>query len=323
MGSMEYRGLSKNMTLVEVIRRVFFILMFVSILTACDLKKDPLGSNENPIKLHFVPSVEAKVLEDNSKIFKKYLEERTPYKFAITIPQSYITVVEAFGTGRADISAMNTFGYVLANKKYGAEARLTVIRNGSPTYRSQVIARHDSPIQSLKDIHGKKVAFVDPASTSGYLLPLKELREKNIKPKEIVFAMKHDSVISMLYQGQVDAGATFYSPPAPDGRIEDARRLVLKQYPDVMEKIRIVALTDSIPNDPIVFRREMPEHMKETIQNAFLDFVRTPEGKEAFRKIFGVTDLIMAKDEDYEPVRKLLEGVSMLPTQVKQVKKSN
>jgi len=242
------------------------------------------------------------------------LEEKTPFKFSITIPQSYITVVEAFGTGRADVSALNTFGYVLANKKYGAEARLTVIRNGLPTYRSQVLAHVDGPIKSLNDIQGKKMAFVDPASTSGYLLPLNELRKNNIRPKESVFAMKHDSVISMLYQGQVDAGATFYSPPAPDGRIEDARRLVLKQYPDVMEKIKIITLTDSIPNDPIVFRKEMPEAMKETIQKAFLEFVATPEGKAAFRKIYGVTDLVKAKDEDYEPVRKLLDGINILPT---------
>lgn len=110
--------------------------------------------------------------------------------------------MEAFGTKRADIAAMNSFGYVIANRKYGAEAKMTVLRHGSPTYQSQFIAKTDGSIKSLSDLAGKKIAFVDPASTSGYLLPLKTLKERKIEPKESVFAMKHDSVVSMSIKGR-------------------------------------------------------------------------------------------------------------------------
>lgn len=271
-------------------------------------KKGELGTDANPVKLYFTPSVDAKVIEVNSKTFKAYLEKETPYKFEISIPQSFIAVVEAFGTKRADIAAINSFGYVLAHKKYGAEARMTVLRRGSATYQSQFIAKADSQIKSLGDLAGKKVAYVDPASASGYLLPLKTLKEKKIETKETVFAMKHDSVVSMVYQGQVDAGATFYSPPA-DGKIEDARRLVLTQYPDVESKIKIIDLSDPIPNDPIVFRKEMPEEMKVKITNAFVSFVATPEGKTAFREIYGVDDLKKATDADYDKLREMLTAL--------------
>jgi phosphonate transport system substrate-binding protein len=136
------------------------------------------------------------------------------------------------------------------------------------------------------------------------------LKEQKIEPKETVFAMKHDSVVSMIYQGQVDAGATFYSPPQKDDkggmRMEDARRLVLTQYPDVEKKIRILDLSTPIPNDPIIFRKDMPEEMKAKIVDAIFAFVATPEGKEAFNKIYGVTEFKKATDADYEPVRKML-----------------
>ncbi|MBV2167752.1 MAG: phosphate/phosphite/phosphonate ABC transporter substrate-binding protein [Bdellovibrio sp.] len=278
---------------------------------SCTTRKEPLGSEGNPIKLHFVPSVEAKVLSDNSKILKKYLEEHTPYKFSVTIPQSYITVVEAFGTKRADVSALNTFGYILAHERYGAEARLTVVRHGSPNYQSQILAKADSNIKTIEDLHGKRVAFVDPASTSGYLLPLKALRDRGIKPFKTVFAMKHDSVISMIYQGQVDAGATFYTPPV-NGKMDDARRLVLHQYPDVEEKIKIVALTEPIPNDPIVFRKEISEEMKTKIIAAFVSFVATPEGKKALDSIYGATDFKTVTDADYAVVREMLQEARKL-----------
>lgn len=283
---------------------VLALIFWAYVLASCT-KRAELGSEKNPVKMYFVPSVDAKVIESNSKFFKDYLEKNTPYKFEISIPQSFVAVVEAFGTKRADVAAINTFGYVLANQKYGAEARITFLRHGSATYQSQFLAKADGPIKSLADLKGKKMAFVDPASFSGYLLPLKTLKDKNIEPKETVFAMKHDAVVSMIYQGQVDAGATFYSPPA-DGKIEDARRLVLQQYPDVEKKVKIVELSNAIHNDPIIFRKDLPEDMKNKIVDAFMNFVNTPEGKVAFKEIYGVTELKKCTDQDYESVRKTL-----------------
>ena len=285
-------------------------------LAGCTSKKAELGTEKNPVKLFFVPSVDAKVIETNSKAFKSYLESNTPYKFEIGVPQSFIAVVEAFGTKRADVALINTNGYYKAHTKYGAEARITVLRHGSSTYQSQFIARADGPVKTINDLDGKKVAFVDPSSASGYLLPLKTLKDKKINPKETVFAMRHDAVVSMIYQGQVDAGATFYTPPE-NGKIEDARRLVLTQYPDVEKKIKIVELSEAIPNDPIVFRKDMPEEMKTKIVDAFLAFVATDEGREAFKAIYGVTELKKATDADYEAVRVMISTLGAEEAQTK------
>lgn len=287
------------------------LLMGLFLTAGCTKKTAELGTAENPVKLHFVPSVDAKVIEDNSKKFQEFLEKNTPYKYEITIPQSFIAVVEAFGTKRADVAAINTRGYVIAHEKYGTEARLTVVRHGSSTYQSQFITKAGSSIKKIEDLAGKKVAFVEPASTSGYLLPLKTLKDKKIEPKETVFAGKHDNVVSMVYQGQVDAGATFYSPPSKDEKgvekMEDARRLVLTQYPDVEKKVVIISLSDPITNDPIMFRKEMPEEMKTKITDAMIAFVATPEGKEAFNAIYGVTEVKKATDADYESVRNMIK----------------
>jgi phosphonate transport system substrate-binding protein len=281
-------------------------------LTSCTFKKAELGTAENPVKLFFVPSVDANVIGSNSKIMKEWLEANTPYKYEIHVPQSFIAVVEAFGSKRADIAALNTFGYILANEKYGAEARLTVIRHGKTTYQSQIIAKKGR-FKDIQDLEGKKIAFVDPASLSGYILPVKFLKDSGIKIGETVFAMKHDNVVSMIYQGQVDAGATFYSPPEKEDGIQDARRLVKAQYPDVEEKIEIVKLTNDIPNDPITFRKDMPEDMKEAITEAFIKMVATEEGKNAFKSVYGVTAIQKATDADYNGVREMLKAVNIDP----------
>ena len=288
------------------------VLLAVMVFSGCNRKEAELGSAENPIKLHFVPSVDAKVIEDSSAKFKSYLEANTPYKYEITIPQSFIAVVEAFGTKRADVAAINTFGYALAHKKYGAEARLTVLRHGSDTYQSQFIVKAGSSIKTIADLANKKVAFVEPASMSGYILPQKTLNDQKIRPNETVFAGKHDNVVSMVYNGQVDAGATFYSPPSKDekglGKMEDARRLVLTQYPDVEKKVIILSLSDSIKNDPIIFRKGLSEEMKDKIVNAMISFVDTVDGKAAYKAVYGVTEVKKSTDADYADVREMLDS---------------
>ena len=289
---------------------VIFAVLITLLTASCIKNKAELGTAENPVKLHFVPSVDAKVIEDNSKKFKSFLEQNTPYKFDVTIPQSYVAVIEAFGTKRADVATINTFGYILANQKYGVEAKATLIRYGSSTYQSMFVTKVGSGIKKLEDLNGKKIAFVDPTSASGYILPLKTLKDKKIQPKETVFAQKHDNVISMVYQGQVDAGAAFYSPPE-NNEIQDARHWVLTQYPDVEKKIIIIELSQPIPNDPIIFRKEMPEEMKTKIVEAMMKFVKTPEGKEAFKAIYGATDLKQATDADYESVRQMIKAVGV------------
>lgn len=292
-------------------KNIFLALVLCGpvLLSGCHLKKDILGTAENPIKFHLVPAVDAKVLSDNSQVLKEYLEKNTPYKYQITIPQNFVAVVESFGTKRADVAAINTYGYHLAHKQYGVEARLTVIRYGSATYQSQFLARADGKIKTLSDLQGKKVAFVDPASTSGYLLPLKTLKDRKIEPKDTVFAMKHDSVVTMIYQGQVDAGATYYSPPQ-NGNLEDARRLVKTQYPDVEKKVKIIELSEPIPNDPIVFRKDMPEEMKEKIVDTLLQFAATPEGQKALDLMLGATNLKKSTDSDYDSVREMLSALA-------------
>ena len=134
------------------------------------------------------------------------------------------------------------------------------------------------------------------------------LDDRGIKPDESVFAMRHDNVVMMVYQGQAKAGATYYAPPNPStGKIMDARMRVIQQFPDVAYKVKIIGFTQDIPNDPWVFRKDINEVMKEKISDALIKFVNTPGGRKALFEIYDITGLIPTKDSDYDGLRKLLE----------------
>lgn len=269
-------------------------------------KSDILGSENNPIKLFFTPSSDAKGITTNSDQFTRYLEKETGLFFKTSVPANYIAVVEAFGSNRADIAVMNSFGYLLAHSKYGAQAYLKTLRHGKEYYSGQIIYNSKSGIRTLKDLQGKKFAFTDSASTSGYLFPLKILNDNKIKLGASTFAMKHDNVVTMVYQGQVDAGATFYSEPI-DGKIQDARERVKTQFPDVEDRVKILTVTSHIPNDPFVFRKDLPTPLKDKFIAALSKYLQTAEGKETFKKMYSMDGVVPAKDADYNDLRKVIK----------------
>lgn len=272
------------------------------------LRPQELGTAGRPLRLMLVPSVDAQKVTESAERLVQFLRQYTGYWIEASVPTSYIAVVEAFGAGKADIAALNAFSYLLAHERYGVRAVLRVVRrHGELSYRGQIITHVASGIEHLRQLTGKRIAYVDPASTSGYILPKALLEQEGVRPAEEVFAMRHDNVVTMVYQRQVDAGATYYSPPDPvTGEIRDARSRVQRQFPDVVEKVRILALTDSIPNDPIVVRADMPEPMVETLVRGLLAFQAHPEGRQALFEIYSVEGFMPASDHDYDGLRRLL-----------------
>jgi phosphonate transport system substrate-binding protein len=293
-----------------------FIGLLLILLSSCSKRRNPLGSAKNPVKFFFLPSMDAQKLADKGHLVEKYLNDHTPYRYKVGVPASYVAVIEAFGTQRADIATLSPFTYLLAHEKFNAHAVITPTRFGSNTYRGQIVVRTDSKIKTVKDLEGKKFAFVDPTSTSGFLLPSKVLKDAGVHLKETVFAQRHDNVIMMVYQKQVDAGATFYIPDQGDGKIQDARKLVLTQFPDVGKVVRILALTDSIPNDPIVVRDGLSPALQRTTVQALLQYMETAEGKSTLNDLYGITGMVESSDAHYDAVKDVLTALGKTATEL-------
>jgi phosphonate transport system substrate-binding protein len=285
----------------------YFIILICILMVSCTSKNE-IGTERDPIRFALVPGQDAVVLMKNSELLKKWILDQTGLHVTMQVPTSYIAVVEAFGSKRVDLAILNTFGYILAHDKYGAEALLIGVNGERSEYWGQIITK-DPRIKSLQDLTGKKFAYVDPASTSGYVLPAKLIKDAKIKLGETVFAGKHDSVVTMVYQGRVDAGATYHTP-TENGEPQDARRLVLAQYPDVFEKVRILQLTSPIPSDPVVFRKDLSPEIRTKLISALKSFGSTEEGKKALRNLYLLTGFKDCTDKTYDPVRKMLLDLS-------------
>jgi len=291
----------------KIVFKSFLLISSFLFLCQCTENKE-LGSKQNPLKFYLVPAQDMQGLAENGKVLEAYLKKDLGMEVSVELPVSYIAIVEAFGSKRADVAILNTFGYILANDKYGVEAHLKLVNRGRDEYWGEIIARVDGP-KSIKDLNGKKFAFVDPASTSGYLLPQRLFKQEGIKIKEHIFAGRHDTVVAAVYQKQVDAGAAFYTPPDDDGTIKDARMLLKTQFPDIYEKVKILQLTGPIPNDPISIRKDLPEDLKKKICDSLVRYIHSEEGKQTMYKLYHITDFKQASDKDYDKVRGYLKDL--------------
>jgi phosphonate transport system substrate-binding protein len=128
----------------------------------------------------------------------------------------YAGVLQAFSAGQVEMSSMSPAAYAGAwlDSNGGVEPILvTREADGSTSYIAVMYVRADSGITSLEQMRGKSMAWADPNSASGYLIPRAELRTAGISPEQFFsrtgFAGGHEQAIVAVLGRQYDAGVTW------------------------------------------------------------------------------------------------------------------
>ena len=279
------------------------VLVAVLLLMACAPSEPELGTEENPIVWALVPSGETQAILAGADEIVEMLEEETELYFESVVATDYSGVIEALASDppAAHMAALNTFGAILAAEREVAEVGLVAVRRGRPFYDGQIVAAADSGIQSLEDLEGRTFARPDPNSTSGWIVPQIVLAAAGVDPQadvEVLDAGSHPAVISAVYSGSADAGASYI----------DARTAIQDDNPDVMEEVIVIEEFGPIPNDGIQFSTEMDPEMRETITQALLDIAATEEGAAALDSVYSWNELVVQGDDFYDPFRQILEA---------------
>lgn len=258
---------------------------------------DELGTEDNPIVMSFVPSGDTQDILVSGDEIAEMITERTGLVIETNVGTDFAAVREAMGAEQAHIGWLNTFNYVLANETYGVDVALVTERFGLSYYNGQINVNADAGIESLDDLVGKVMCWVDPNSTSGYIIPRIMLQANGINPDEdfsqTIEAGSHPNVITQVYNGDCDAGASFV----------DARPTVEEEFPDVNEVVEVLTTTTDIPNDSVSFIADFPEDKRDAIVEALLDIASTEEGQEALNNLYSIEGLQEADDSFYDGFR--------------------
>lgn len=169
------------------------------------------GSDQATITFGAVPSESAATLETSFENVTTLLEQETGQTVEFQNASDYAAVIEGMRAGQIDVASFGPFAYVIGNDS-GIEMEPVVSPtndpNTDPAYTSLAYVREGSDIQSLEDLEGRNVCFVDAASTSGYLIPMYGIMQAGLDMEADmtpIMAGGHDASLLSLNSGNCEA----------------------------------------------------------------------------------------------------------------------
>jgi phosphonate transport system substrate-binding protein len=189
----------------------------------------------------------------------------------------YAGVIQAFGARQIEFAGLGASAYAAAwMDTNGNVEPLTVAeeKDGSISYISVMVTRADSGITNLEQMRGRSLAWADPNSTSGYLIPRFELREGGIDPESGRFFSRtgfgggHEQAVIAVLQRQYDASVTWASGQGEESQgfsRGNLQAMVAKGMLN-MADLRVIWRSRPILNGPLTVRKDTPAEFREDIR---------------------------------------------------------
>lgn len=226
-----------------------------------------------------------------------YLSERAAVRVELRVLRRYGNIIGNFNSMGLHGAFFGSFTYALAHETLGLEPLARPMgSDGGSTYYGLIFARRDSRIRSAAEMKGKRFAFVDKATTAGYLLPVHYFHRNGVRDYasylgEVYFAGTHEAAVTDVLSGRADVGA--------------AKSTVFKEMaardPRVARDLVVLARSPDVPENGLAVLTTVPPEIRLALRNALLRMHLDPEGQAALRAIEAAR-FIATTDEDYKPV---------------------
>ncbi|MFC0512785.1 phosphate/phosphite/phosphonate ABC transporter substrate-binding protein [Mucilaginibacter angelicae] len=296
---------------------IIIALIALTAFSACKNKTE-LDSNGMPQTLT-IAVVQAEGIDEIKKVreqIRDYLQEKLKMPVELIYSNDYTGVIEALRANKAHMADMQPFAYVIASRTLKLNPLVTLGNNGKPsTYKSVIISNAHGNIKTMDDVKARSknltLAFVEPASASGHLIPRAYLNSIGLNPdtafKQTIFAGNHLTSVLSVKSGKVDIGCT----------TNLVFMLMTKAKMINDGDIRVLWTSDPIVSDPVVIKNEVNKDLQKRIQQAYLDMNKErPEILKAYVKIF-IKDTtrrsyMVANDTLYNGLRKIAGSIKSL-----------
>lgn len=273
--------------------RIFLLISFILTIPVLAFAQ----SDQKGILIGLIPEMNVFKQQERFKPLIEYLTKKTGVQVNITILSRYGNIIERFTAEKMDGAFFGSFTGALAIEELGVEPIARPMNlDKSTTYHGYIFVRKDSGIKSVKDMKGKNMAFVEKATTAGYVFPVAYLRENGVPDikkffREFYFTGSHDAAINYVLDKKADVGAAKHS-------MYDRIR---KENPRVDKELVILAESEKVPSNGLCVRKGLDMSIKKKLKEALLNLDKDPEGKVVLEK-FGALKFINTTVADYKPV---------------------
>ena len=280
-------------------------------------KRDASVPPQRPtaLRIGWVPNDEDVERRARWEGLRIYLEKTLKMPVELVQTGSYAPAIEAMRAGKMEICGLAPFAYLIASEKGIAEPLVAPgFSDGKANhYRSGFIVPANSKLKSMDDVKARAreitLAWADPASASGHLVPRAYLETLGINPdkdfKQTLVSLNHTASIMTVKAGKVDLAAVTTT---------SLRSMVEKKRIGA-DDVRLIWESEPIMASIIAIRKDLPAAFKAEILAAYLGFAKAaPEAWAQIAPIYltpGV-EWVAAKDQDFDSLRRLAHGVKNL-----------
>ncbi|MFZ5944459.1 MAG: phosphate/phosphite/phosphonate ABC transporter substrate-binding protein [Bacillota bacterium] len=232
----------------------------------------------------------------------KYIERNLGLTVEVIQRKTYQEVNDLVEAGEVDLAFICTYAYTLGTKKFGLEPFLVPQINGKVTYQSYVLVPQDSLTNKFEELAGKRFAFTDPLSNTGFLYPKYLLKQKNETAesffKNTMFTYSHDNSIRAVSDKIVDGAAV-------DGLVFE---YLIEKKPEIKDKVRVITKSEEFGIPPVVVSPKVNIEIKDKLKKLFLNLHNTEEGRSILNHL-NIDRFLEQEDSNYDSIRKIASEV--------------
>lgn len=223
-----------------------------------------------PLRIAIIPERDIFEQHRRYRALADYLATKVGRRVELRTSRTYEGALRDLADGEADAAFLGSLAAALAvNRLHVRVLVRPQYPDGVSTYYGVVFTREDSPIRSIADLVGKRVAMVR-ATTGGHLVLVRESVKAGLAPDccRVVWVGTHDESVQMVMNGEVDAGA------AKNARLEHLER-------ETGVTLRRLAQTKPVPENPLVARRDLDAAIADALRKACLGMADDPDAHAA------------------------------------------
>lgn len=226
--------------------------------------------------------------------------------------------------GGIDWVGESPYKAVLMKERAKAEYLVSTRRNGDKGYKSLIFVRADSPVSSLSDLRGRKIAFEHKTSTSAFVLPadamlsrgflLEPLANVRMTPAAeaigFVFARTENNIVSWVSLGFVDAGVLSSS----DWRSAPFWRKGEHASGSLADEMKIIHETAEAPRALEIVRRDLDPAVKSALRTVLLGAHKDPAAADALGLYFRTSQFDPVSPETKARLEEIADTQTRLAT---------
>jgi len=224
----------------------------------------------------------------------RYLKSKLNVQIQFRVATTYGEIPELLRQGHVHAANLTPLLYVELRKSLPIVPLALASSGGTSSYLGYLVVRDGSSYHSIDALRGRRVAWVDASSASGYLYPRALLRQRGFDPahffSEEMFARSHDDAIRAVFNNQADVAAV------------SSNHIDLGGYSRIPEAsdLKVVAKTARIPLDCFVVHKKLSQSLARRLRRALFELHNDYETSKALTETWGIGGYVNVDDRLYD-----------------------